>query len=333
MFDVEETFRAALAGQQSELADASDSLKAALGSGTPDPKQMRALSKTLDRLAQAANQQVEEPAQQIASVVRVVAKADTFVKLAQEQAALVQLLRRFADKTNALSHLEQMEVQELAHQQHRVSEALHELLGELPGLLAQAPADADYDPLRDDVGKFIQAVADAKIEDDLSGAAKTLDEPDTLTGYALAQRAAEAMDKLIGRCNSNSQKAQQCLTAHFQPKLAKPGLGNTLQQIMTALNVGNGQGGRDGYGLFNEDVALYGPNVQLAGEPAGGSGDTTGDQGRNSATVAGGAPDADLPPNLAPGHVRLQPDAKFPLRYRDLVGEYFRVMAESGKDK
>jgi hypothetical protein len=141
------------------------------------------------------------------------------------------------------------------------------------------------------------------------------------------------MDKLIGRCNSNSQKAQQCLTAHFQPKLAKPGLGNTLQQIMTALNVGNGQGGRDGYGLFNEDVALYGPNVQLAGEPAGGSGDTTGDQGRNSATVAGGAPDADLPPNLAPGHVRLQPDAKFPLRYRDLVGEYFRVMAESGKDK
>jgi len=29
----------------------------------------------------------------------------------------------------------------------------------------------------------------------------------------------------------------------------------------------------------------------------------------------------------------LQPDAKFPLRYRDLVGEYFRVMAETGKDE
>jgi hypothetical protein len=28
--------------------------------------------------------------------------------------------------------------------------------------------------------------------------------------------------------------------------------------------------------------------------------------------------------------VKLQPDAKFPLRYRELVGEYFRVMAESG---
>ena len=29
------------------------------------------------------------------------------------------------------------------------------------------------------------------------------------------------------------------------------------------------------------------------------------------------------------GSVRLQPDAKFPLRYRDLVGEYFRAIAES----
>ncbi|HXR08409.1 MAG TPA: hypothetical protein VN765_13815 [Candidatus Acidoferrum sp.] len=32
------------------------------------------------------------------------------------------------------------------------------------------------------------------------------------------------------------------------------------------------------------------------------------------------------------GRVRLQPDAKFPLRYRDLVGEYFRAVAESQKE-
>jgi hypothetical protein len=34
----------------------------------------------------------------------------------------------------------------------------------------------------------------------------------------------------------------------------------------------------------------------------------------------------------APGRVRLLPDAKFPLRYRDLVGEYFRAVAESQKE-
>ena len=39
-----------------------------------------------------------------------------------------------------------------------------------------------------------------------------------------------------------------------------------------------------------------------------------------------------MPQNETPGRVRLQPDAKFPLQYRELVGEYFRVMAESGKE-
>jgi hypothetical protein len=39
-----------------------------------------------------------------------------------------------------------------------------------------------------------------------------------------------------------------------------------------------------------------------------------------------------LPPPEGPGHVRLQTDAKFPLRYRDIVGEYFRVIAESEKE-
>jgi hypothetical protein len=31
--------------------------------------------------------------------------------------------------------------------------------------------------------------------------------------------------------------------------------------------------------------------------------------------------------------VRLQPDARFPLHYRDLVGEYFRVIGESEKQR
>jgi len=195
------------------------------------------------------------------------------------------------------------------------------------------PADAQYDPLRDDVKHFLQAVSDAKIEEDLNGAAKTLEEPDTTTGHALAQKAAEAMDRLIGRCEGLPDKAEQCLTAHFKPKLVKPGMGNTLQQILASLNVGNGQGGRDGYALFNEDTALYGPNMELAGEQAGDRGDVSGNSGRAQATVAGDVPETELPPNELPGHVRLQPDARFPLRYRELVGEYFRVMAESGKDE
>jgi len=336
MFDVENSFRAAMADQQGQLADAAAKLGKSLGgSGTPDSKSLRELSETLTTLAKTQDEQVEQPAQQIASVVAVMSRADTFVKLAQRQAELAQLLRRFADKTNILTQLEQMEVQELTHQQQRIGDALHEMLGQLPELLAKVPADAEFDPLRNDANSFLRAVSDAKIEMYMSSAVKTLDERDAYGGRVLAQMAADAMDKLIGRCNGLGNQAQQCTTAHFQPKLTKPGLGSTLQQIMAALNSGNGQGGRDGYGLFNEDVALYGPNVELAGEQAGARGDTAGNGGRSADVLAGNAPDAGSLPEETHGRVRLQPDAKFPLRYRELVGEYFRVMAESqnGEEK
>jgi hypothetical protein len=336
MFDVEHSFRTTLGEQQLQMLAAEGTLKQAMSGSTPDTKALKSLSDGLNQIAQTQAEQVEQPAQQIAAVARVVSQADNFVKLAQQQAALAQLLRRFADKTNALTRLEQMEVQELSHQQHRVGEALHDLLGAMPELLAKVPADAQYDPLRHDAGQFLQAVADAKIEEALNSAAKTLDEPDPTTGHALAQQAAEAMDKLIGRCSGLPQQGHECLTAHFQPKLCKPGMGQTLQQIRSAMNAGSGgkgQNGQDGYALFNEDVALYGPNAELAGEQAGGSGDPGHSNAQSDATLAGSASDPGLPPNEAQGRVRLQPDAKFPLRYRELVGEYFRVMAESANEE
>jgi hypothetical protein len=130
-------------------------------------------------------------------------------------------------------------------------------------------------------------------------------------------------------------QGKKCLTARFRPKLKKQGLGSTVEQIMAAMNSGNGQGGRDGSGLFNDDVSLYGPNVELAGEQAGGRRDdgSSGEGGRQVARVAGDARDPSLPQPDAPGRVRLQPDTKFPLRYRELVGEYFRIIAESGQER
>ncbi len=332
MFDVDQSFSTTLAAQHTRLGETSSKLKRALGSSQLDPKQMKEISDELTQMARTQDEAVEQPAQQIAAVVRVLARADTFVKLAQQQAVLAQLLQRFADRTNALSRLEQMEVQELAHQERRVEEGLRTLLAQLPELLAAVPAGPDYEALRSDVDSFIRAVADAKIEEYLRGAANALDEPDTMTGHALAQLAAELMDKLIAKCNGLPNQAAQCLTARFQPKLSKPGVGNSVQQILAAMGAGNGQGGRDGYALFNEDVALYGPNVELAGEQAGRRGDTGRSASQNVARVGGEASDmAPAPPN-APGRVRLQPDARFPLRYRDLVGEYFRVIAESEQE-
>lgn len=332
MFDVEQSFTATLAVQQTRVSQAAEDLKKALAGGQLDSKTLKDISDRLSALSDTQDELVDQPAQQIASVVRVLAKADTFAKLAQEQAALAQMLRRYADKSGPLSQLEQMEVQELSHRQELIRDALKEMLAQLPDLLAQVPADSDYAPLRQDVQDFLKAVADAKIEQDLADASSSLNEPDTVTGYGLAQRAADEMDKLVGRCNGMGDQANQSLTARFQPKLTKPGLGNTLGQILSALGAGNGQNGRDGYSLFNESVALYGPNMELAGEQGGGNPQSGRTEAGRTAQLAGDAADSSLPPAEGPGRVRLQTDAKFPLRYRDIVGEYFRVIAESEKE-
>jgi hypothetical protein len=109
-------------------------------------------------------------------------------------------------------------------------------------------------------------------------------------------------------------------------------LGNTLEQILAAMGAnsgGNGEGREGGFALFNDEIALYGPNVELAGEQTGGRGETGQASPRRAERVTGDPRDAALTQVATPGRVRLQPDAKFPLRYRELVGEYFRVIAEA----
>jgi hypothetical protein len=332
MFDVEEAFHNTLSGQFAAIEKTRANLSRILGSGVLDAQALKELSEDLGSLSKEETEQVGLPVAQIAGVVDLLAAADAFVKLAQRQAALAQLLERFADNLNPLTRLEQMELQELAHQQHRVQEDLGKLLGRLPDMLAKLPAEAAYEQLRQDVNDFLHAAGDLKIAETVAAASLRLDVPDARAGYALAAAAATQMDKLIARCNGMGPTGNQALAARFAPSLKRPGLGNTLGQILAALGAGQGQGGKDGYGLFNEDVALYGPNVQLTGEQAGGRGESGADTGRRAQQMAGGAPDPGLSPLAAPGRVRLLPDAKFPLRYRDLVGEYFRAVAESQKE-
>lgn len=330
MFDVEESFRKTLVEQHTRVGQARAKLKEALGGGQLALKPLSEASDLLSRLAQTEDEEVDQPARRIAAVAHLLARADSFVKLAQQQAALAQMVRRFADRTGGLSPVEQMELQELAYQQRRVQEGLRALLGSLPDLLAQVPDEPDYAPLRQDINAFLQAVADGRIEEDLADSTRTIALLDGKSGYTFAQRAAENMDKLIAKCCAGlPQQGRQCL--RFKPSVT---LGNTLDQILAALgaagaNNGNGQNGRDGYGLFNDDLALYGPNAELAGEQAGGRRESAPAAAGRAQRVPGDGRDPALRRAEAPGRVRLQPDAKFPLRYRDLVGEYFRVIAES----
>lgn len=328
LFDVEQAFRNTLVAQHTRVGQALKDLESALGSGQPNAEQLAEAARELSQLAQTEDEDVNQPAQQIAAVAHLLARADTFVKLAQQQAALAQMLRRFSDKNGGLSRIEQMEMEELTYQQQRVQQGLHAMLGSLPELLAKIPDEPQYAPLREDVNSFIQAVAKAKIEEDLEQNERNLAALDGKSGYLLAQQAAEKMDRLISKCSGLEQQGKMCL--RFQPSVQQA-LGNTLEQILAAMGAnsgGNGEGKQGGYALFNDDIALYGPNVQLAGEQ-GGRGETGQAATRRAERVAGEARDPALKQTDVTGRVRLQPDAKFPLRYRELVGEYFRAIAET----
>ncbi len=334
MFDVEQEFRDSLSAQQSQMQSAKQ--KAANAARKPPGVQdLKDLAKQLSEMSKKEQEEVSQPAQQLAEVARVLAKSDEFVRIAKAQATVAQMLRRFADRQDALSRAEQVEMEELKEQEKKISTALKRYTELLPELLAKVPNDAEYGPLRDDVNNFLKALAETKAEEDINTAVQSLHEKDHTTGYALAQLAADKLDKLIGKCQGLPQQGKQCTTARFKPKLSKAG--QSLGQILSAMgaNSGQGDGGQDGYGLFSDDVGLYGPNMELAGEQSGGRRDEAGGSGRGQsiASTPGDASDSALAPPGAPGRVRLQPDAKFPLKYRDIVGEYFKSIAETATEE
>lgn len=336
LFDVEQAFRDSLVEQHSRISQARRQLQAGVGSGQLDPKSLESLAEELTELAKTEQQEVGEPAQQIAEVIHLMARADSFVRLAQRQQALADLLRRFSERKDALSRMEQIEMQELAHQQERVQQDLRQLLTELPDLASKLPQEDEFEKLRDDVSNFTNAIAESKVDQDLTDAAKAIGDQDGSKGYESALAAAEKLDQLVAKVNSGQMQSAAQQALRFRPRVMQS-MGNTLGQILAAMGYGKGQGqgqgGQDGYGLFNEDAALYGPSMELAGEQTGGRNDNLARRTPGASRLTTGSNE---PGGMAPataGRVRLQPDAKFPLRYRDLVGEYFRAIAESASQE
>jgi hypothetical protein len=336
LLDVEEAFQRTLNAQRAQIEATQRQTRQMLQTlsegATLDPNLLEALVKALGDLSEETTEFVGEPAYLIASVANLLARADIFTRLAQRQMELARQLHRFEEQKEALTRIEQMELQELAAAQLRVREAVATLMGELPELVDKLPDDEEYDVLRETVGEFIDKFNELKIQDELDAATNRLAELDGPEGYRQARSAADKMDSLVEKLEGQGmpQEGERCL--RFQPALKKS-LGNSLQQILAAMRSrGMGGDGGSGYGLYGEQLGLYGPNMQLAG----------GEQGLNNPPIefehdpaaegqdaAAGDEETERLGAGGPGRVRLQRDVKFPLRYRTLVGEYFRAIAES----
>jgi hypothetical protein len=328
LFDIEKLFRQNLREQDKTLAGLHEQLQKAAGQGTPTADALGQIAQGMAGLFRKQQQEVREPLDQLVAVARLIARAQVFVRLAQEQERVVELARRFQDRRDELTLVEQRELEELGRTERRIRGELLKFLDELPDLVAQLPPGAEYDMLRDGVNSFLAGVLAEGIAEELEEATGKFLEHDGVLGAVHARTALEKMNKFISRCKAESMlgMAKQCLK--FQPSLAEA-MGNTLEQIVASMNSGSGGSGMDGYSMVANQMALYGPNMELMGEQGGREPATTSAVAGGPGSAADGEPEQELPTPGSPGRVKLQHDARFPLRYRDLVGEYFRAIAES----
>jgi hypothetical protein len=327
LFAIESSFRDAIRREHALLDTLARQARQAAANQPTSAPALAAIARALEDIARDNTDSIGTPARHLASVAALLARADIFVKLARDQSLAARLLKRFANRTDTLSRIEQLELQEIAHQERRIREALRSLMESLAASLSEIPGEPPYEALRKDVQSFVQAVADAGIDADLKDAAASLARFDPGAGHALAQSAADKMERLVSKCESQGGVGARCLEVRFKPRIS--GMSQALGQILQAMGTGDGGDGNDGYSMFSQDVGLYGPNRMLAGEQAGGRGNGPGAPSPGRGSVAND------PRNTAPGghpeasRVHLQPDARFPLRYRDLVGGYFRAIADA----
>jgi hypothetical protein len=331
MFDVEGAFNEQLASQRRALQNLKQRTEAA-GQAGSEGGAFERIANDLAEMAGQTNRNVGEPAQQIVQVVRLMRLSHEYVTLTHRQGELVKLTRRFEDQTGDLSRSQQMALQELAGAQQRIRDRLNDWLEEVAEAANELPDTAEFNPLRQQATAFCEAVRQRQIPEELSNADSSFAAMDGSNAYSFAMSAHEKMQSLIAQIESIPGTGQECL--QFQPTVAAA-LGNTLDQIMAALGSGTGSGSANGYGLFGEGVSLYGQGFDLP-EPAEGRGERdalAGEHRESDDAAASNAEDPALPADTRPARVSIQENVPFPLSYRELVGEYFRAVAEDESEQ
>jgi hypothetical protein len=333
LFDVESAFRKQLEQQRARMRRMLDSLNAGAGAGGGqlDPDMTQQLAEQFAEMTRQMSQQVGEPARQIVQVVRLTSLANKFAVLTLQQQELAKRAHRYEDKQGDLSRTEQMALAELAAAQQRIHDEVDQLLTEVPQLVVELPAAAEFDKLRTTALAFVDAANKLDIRSELAAAHEKLAMFDGATGYAIAESAYKKMDSLVKHCQSMPGEGKECLAA-FQPELMQAGLGNSIDQIMAAISGSASGSSRDGYGLFGEAVSLYGPDIELPAGAEGTGAEMAEGTAANRHVNDHAAEDSEVPRDTDPHRVQLQRDTPFPLQYRQLVGEYFRAVAESDSE-
>jgi hypothetical protein len=218
-----------------------------------------------------------------------------------------------------VDRIHRMEMKEIGSREGIISSRVAVFFKALRESLENLPEIDALMPLKRSVDDFLYRAGWLPIEKNLTAAGTLFSDLDGPAGYEKAVAALHDMESLIAKCEGIDSAGRKGLKAMSL-------WGRTAEQILGTLAEGMLGHGSKGYSLFSETVSLYGPGMLPPLE--GGLGHLP-DAGRLDLEQL--LPDHRKEPKdrvSGRGKIKIRTDIPFPLRYRELVGDYFRSVAE-----
>ena len=279
------------------------------------------LREQLEGMREQFDRQVMEPLQQLATVFELMAKQQEFVQLVLRQRNLADRLQSLDGKDDVREASVKRRMREMADEQTSLQVRLHELIDKIGDLAIVLPPDQELQDLKESALKFAGKVINSGAMEQQNEAAVALAEMSGSDGFKHASKAAVILESLLEDGQKMGEEGQAAGNQIFNPGLGRPGLGNSLAQMMQLFGPQNGsrQIGQGNRGLYGDQ-----PRAEQRG---GGQGDQ---QQRGSGGIArAGA--ADVEPGNEVQRMSGETGAsqvKIPLQYERKVSEYYRRLIE-----
>jgi hypothetical protein len=317
--------KASTGGQKLSAADAKKQLEAAL----------KAIKQNRSQL----ERDVMAPVRFVAAIVPLMQDSAHFVALYEHQRDLAERLSSFKDKERTDDPAIKGRMRDLEEEQRGLQKELETLLNDIEEHANRLPKDPYVEQLRKTAEKFVADVRDSGAGDAMSAATTALAELSGATAHTEAKKAADILEKFIGRCNGMGKACKNCLPK-FAPSLGQC-MGQTCDQLLADMKLGQGPNGGGGFGMGAgggysarqstlQNVGLYGtlPTLDSSSSKSGKSDDgnafgVAGDRGRGSKAdprAAFQVPDS--------AKHRSSAELTVPPAYRQRASRYFQRIAD-----
>ena len=335
-----------LADKLSKAAERLAELTEKMNSGQPlsesEEQEVEDLRKQFSAAKEEHQQQSMQPTEKLAKTFPLAADEKRFAQLARQQRNLAQRLNAL-ETANQSDPATQRRADELRREQQQLQVALSQVLEDIESHAKQLPKDnPEFDKLRKTAQEFVKQVRASQADPTMTSAQEELLNEDSQKAAQQAANAANILEGFLSQCQSMGNSACKNCQASFNPSAGCPNLGNSIQQMLNRMGLGEGQspgmkpgmgpgmapGG--GYSMPQntaENIGLYGGLPTEMATPRSGNGEKS-DGGIASYSEGGSASATGGGEMTAEGSTRGDATATVPSVYKEQVAEYFRKIAE-----